>query len=176
MIAPRVTIRAEVGTVHEATYAVFMSFGSCIFLPGMVLSDSDHMWTLFQFPLRIQLWIQISFLWWTLFSPTPSVLPKIPSPEWNCMLRLQGLHIRGWCTWSCVSTSVCFFAVFVSLGLPGGHLSARNVSVVLMAAWFMVTLAVVWLSDWITAVLPPQLSWSWGWAVCVLVSNWGTHV
>lgn len=49
------TVWSDVGTVHDTTCVSFMSFGSCIFSPGMVLPDSDLNWTLFQFPLRVQL-------------------------------------------------------------------------------------------------------------------------
>lgn len=61
----------------------------------MFLPDSDLKWTLFQFSLRIQLWIQISFPWWTLLSPAPPVPPKIPFPEWDFVLWLQGLQAEG---------------------------------------------------------------------------------
>lgn len=100
--------------------------------------------------------------------PSSTSPSKNPIPRMGLRALTAGITSRGWFTWSCFYPSVCFSVIFMSVGLLGGGPSARNSSV-LMAVWYTVTLAVTQLSYWIAAVIPPWLSCSWGWGVCVLV-------
>lgn len=132
MIVLRVTVESEAGTVHEATFDAFMSCVYCIFLPGMVLPDSDLKWILCWFPPWNPALNTNLFLLTNPSFPNSTRPSKNPIPTMELHALTTGITNKGWSTWS--SSSVCFFVVFMTLGLPGGHLLPGIMSVVLTAA------------------------------------------